>query len=150
MVLLPFTGPPGEAGRDLLPARLASFLHLLLVSHTRLRLPYRSRPGPVRVIYTPSVACTFARVQEMRVRLRLPSAQMSPMVAKNAYCHHTLIHPLEHPTLAIMPPSLRLPCSRDTQRHFLSLNSTSIYLPYLSQHSLRVRGLRRIQRSSCH
>ena len=161
--LLPVTGPPKEAGRDLLPVRLATFLHLL-VTHTRLRLLYRSRPGPVRVICIPLAEYTFARVPETRVKPRLPSAPTSPTIAKNAYCLRTLIHPLnappspfEHPIfptviLAIMLPSLRLPCSRDKQLHFLCLNSTSIYRPYLSLHFLRVPGLERIQRekSSCH
>src|ERR1700679_1855632 len=71
--LLPVTGPPKEAGRHLLPARLPTFLHLL-VTHTRLRLPYRSRPGPVRVICTPLADYTFARGPDTRVKPRLPSA----------------------------------------------------------------------------
>jgi hypothetical protein len=162
-VLLPVTGPPKEAGRDLLPARLPTFLHLL-VTHTRLRLLYRSRPGPVRVICIPLADYTFARLPETRVQPRLPSAQTSLAKAKSAYYLRTLIHPLnappsriEHPIfptviLATMLPSLRQPCSRDTQFHFLCLNSTSIYRPCLSLHFLRVPGLKRIQRekSSCH
>jgi hypothetical protein len=161
--LLPVTGPPKEAGRDLLPVRLPTFLRLL-VTHTRLRLPYRSRPGPMQVICIPLADYTFARVPETRVKPRLPSAQTSPTIAKNAYCLRSLIHPLnappsliEHPIFptaisATMLPSLRLPCSRDTQLHFLCLNSTSIYRPYLSLNFLRVSGLKRIQRekSSCH
>lgn len=163
--LLPVTGPPKEAGRrDLLSARLPTFLHLM-VTHTRLRLPYRSRPGPVRVICIPLADYTFARVPATLVKPRLPSAQTSPTIANNTCCLRTLIRPLNAPPsliehlifptatriLAIMPPSLRLPCSRDTQLHFLCPNSTSTYRPYLSLRFLRDPGLKRIQRekSSC-
>lgn len=154
--LLPVTYPPKETGRDLLPARPPAFLHLL-VTHTRRRLPYRSRPGPVRVICIPLADCTFARVPETRVKPRLPFARTSPTIAKSAYCLRTLIHPLKHlifpsAILAIMLPYPRLHSSRDTQLHFICLNSTSIYRPYLSLHFLRIPELKRIQRekSSCH
>lgn len=160
--LLPVTGPPKEAGPDLLPARQATFLHLL-VTHTRLRLPYRSQPGPPRVTCIPLAEYTFAKVPEMRVKPRPPSAKTSPTV-KSAYCLPTHTHPpnappslIEHPLVpttipATILPSLPLPCSPDAPLHFLCLNSTSIYRPYLSLHFLRVPGLKQTQREkgSCH
>jgi hypothetical protein len=143
------TGPPKEAGRDLLPARarLPTFLRLL-IPRTRLPLRYRSRP--------PLVDYTFARVPETRVKPRPPSVQTSPTTSKSAYCLRTLIHPLKHPifpTTAIpMLPLQRLPCSPERQLHFICLNSTSTYRPCLSLHSLCIPGPKRIQRvkSSCH
>ena len=156
--LSPVTGPPKEASQDLLPARLPTFLHVL-VTHARLLLLFRSRTGPVRVICIPLADYTFARVPETRVKPRLPSAQTFPTMAKSAFSLRTLIHPLKHPVfpttiriLATMLPFLRLPCSRDTRLHFTCPNSTSIYRPYLSLHFLRIPGLERIQRakSSCH